>query len=480
MGEHFFIIPTPGAANSEEYWYRVEDTRFSKDRGFYDQPISVVITTDTPDATIRYSLNGTTPIEADNTKSVTSITRSDSTATATIAGHGYVDGDWVLLQGSTEPEYNGVFVISGVTADTFDFTVVGTPATPATGTITAQANYYTYTAPLTIDHTTTVLAAAFKTAYPPTDIDAQTYIFLDDILNQPADPAGWPTSWNGTLADYEMDREIVDDPAYRDTLKDALLSLPTMSIATDQANFFDPNTGIYSNPLVEGWERPISLEYFDPAGGAGEFQVNAGISLYGGYGRNPQFKKHSLRVVFKGIYGPGKLEFPLFGDQATDRFDTFILRANFNDGWTWGGTQAQLIRDQFADRSLLAMMSTASHGDFVHLYLNGVYWGVYNPVERPDSSFSSTYFGGNKEDWDGVNAGSPVTGGSMQPWYDLMNFNFDNGSTAAYQAVQGNFPDGTNDPATEGLLELAAPTPVTSPAGSRSHARPVAISVSQG
>ena len=100
------------------------------------------------------------------------------------------------------------------------------------------------------------------------------------------------------------------------------------------------------------------------------------------------------------------------------------------------------------------MMSTAPHGSFVHLYVNGMYWGVYNPTERPDASFAASYLGGDKENWDAVNAGAPVSGSSMQPWNDLMNFNFDNGSTAAYQRVQGNFPNGTDDPATESLLDV--------------------------
>ena len=44
--------------------------------------------------------------------------------------------------------------------------------------------------------------------------------------------------------------------------------------------------------------------------------------------------------------------------------------------------------------------NAASHGRFVHLYVNGLYWGLYNPCERPDRSFSSSYYGGEKEDWD--------------------------------------------------------------------------------
>lgn len=79
-------------------------------------------------------LVGTTSTEP--TKSAT-ITRSGSTATATVAAHGYANGDYVLMAGANETEYNGTFVISNVTANTFDYAVTGSPATPATGTVTS-------------------------------------------------------------------------------------------------------------------------------------------------------------------------------------------------------------------------------------------------------------------------------------------------------------------------------------------------------
>ena len=71
------------------------------------------------------------------TKSVSSITRTGQTATATATAHGYANGQSVLMAGANQTEYNGTFVISNVTANAFDYTVTGTPATPATGTITA-------------------------------------------------------------------------------------------------------------------------------------------------------------------------------------------------------------------------------------------------------------------------------------------------------------------------------------------------------
>lgn len=69
-------------------------------------------------------------------QSVTSITRVGTTATVTCNSHGYTAGNTVTIVGANETAYNGTFTISNVTTNTFDYTVAGSPATPATGTIT--------------------------------------------------------------------------------------------------------------------------------------------------------------------------------------------------------------------------------------------------------------------------------------------------------------------------------------------------------
>jgi len=66
----------------------------------------------------------------------TTITRSGATATASCTGHGLVTNDYVVIKGATQQEYNGVFQVTVSDANTFTYTVTGTPATPATGTIT--------------------------------------------------------------------------------------------------------------------------------------------------------------------------------------------------------------------------------------------------------------------------------------------------------------------------------------------------------
>jgi len=65
------------------------------------------------------------------------ITRSGSTASVSHTAHGMVNGDKVVIYGATQNEYNGIKTISNVTANAYDFTVSGTPATPATGIITS-------------------------------------------------------------------------------------------------------------------------------------------------------------------------------------------------------------------------------------------------------------------------------------------------------------------------------------------------------
>lgn len=69
---------------------------------------------------------------------VTSITRSGATATVTATAHGYATGQFVNVQGAAQTEYNGKFTITVVDANTFTYPVTGTPATPATGTITVN------------------------------------------------------------------------------------------------------------------------------------------------------------------------------------------------------------------------------------------------------------------------------------------------------------------------------------------------------
>ena len=70
---------------------------------------------------------------------VSSITRSGTTATVTTAAaHGFSTGDVALIAGAAETAYNGEFVVTVTGGTSFTYDVAGSPATPATGTITSN------------------------------------------------------------------------------------------------------------------------------------------------------------------------------------------------------------------------------------------------------------------------------------------------------------------------------------------------------
>lgn len=72
---------------------------------------------------------------------ITSIIRSGTTATVTASGaHGLSDGDPVFISGAGQAAYNGYFQVQYVSATVFTIQVVGSPATPATGSI-SMANF---------------------------------------------------------------------------------------------------------------------------------------------------------------------------------------------------------------------------------------------------------------------------------------------------------------------------------------------------
>ncbi|MBK8805607.1 MAG: hypothetical protein IPO21_02710 [Bacteroidales bacterium] len=94
-----------------------------------------------------------------------------------------------------------------------------------------------------------------------------------------------------------MDPDIVNAPAYRDSINMALLQIPTISIVTDNAHLFDTTSGIYFNAIAQGseWERPVSIELINPDSTEG-FHINGGIRIRGGYSRHNENPKHSFRL----------------------------------------------------------------------------------------------------------------------------------------------------------------------------------------
>jgi hypothetical protein len=359
--------------------------------------------------------------------------------------YGYdAQNGWQYYQTPTPGAPNGTTTILGVIPKlkpsvkrgTFDapFTLVITNEVPGItiryttdGSEPTASNGQLFGDSMVISAMTIFRAVGFKSNYLPSETLTESYIFLDQVLTQPNNPPGFPvgpTAWSGYPSDYEMDPEVVNAPEYKDEMKAALQALPIISIAIRPYDLWDVNNGIYTHPTSRGpaWERLCSIEFMAPDGK--DFQENAGLQIQGNAAREPQKQpKHPLRVVFKGDYGASKLEFKMFPDSPLETFDTLVLRADFNNSWLhWAPlqrTRAQRIRDAFMKDSMRAMGDLASHNRYCHLYINGVYWGIYDPSERPDGSFAAGYLGGKKADWDVVNEGAAVDG-SMNAYNTMV------------------------------------------------------------
>ncbi|MCX8157621.1 MAG: lamin tail domain-containing protein [Verrucomicrobiae bacterium] len=373
VGLFYFAQPTPGTTNATGYLGFVSDTKFSLNRGFYDTPFTVGITSATPGAIIYYTTDGSRP-------------------------------------------------------------------SPTNGLV--------YQGPLWITNTTLLRAMAWAPNLIPTEPDTHSYLFLDTVLRQSNSLPGYPTTWQADYpADYEMDPNVVNHPRYRHTIRQDLLAIPSVSIVTDHDSLWGPVRGLYNHSTSvhdpaagQDWERAASVELLLPDGRKG-FQANCALRIQGNASRdNNRLAKHSLRLLFKSDYGPSKLRYDWFNG-GVRQFDNLILRAGFTDTWATrysdqtalpGGKGTRyrpedslLLRDSWVKDSMRDMGHLAARNHFVHLYLNGLYWGVYNPSERMDASFCAEHLGGSRQDWD-VLCGDAIydfatlKDGSKDDWNELM------------------------------------------------------------
>ncbi len=306
-----------------------------------------------------------------------------------------------------------------------------------------------YAAPFDLTHTAVIRAAAYKSGFAPSAIDTHSYLSADDVLRQSATQPGYPTNkWitagSTNVPDFAMNAGIV--ATYGAMLTNALKALPSLSLVTSVSNLFDPVTGIYVHPQSTGlsWEREASAEWIDPDN-TSRFQINCGAQIQGGAfrGFNLSLKK-SFSLQFRGVYGAGRLEEDLFSGDAVKSFDDLVLRAGANDGWNkWGHQKTQYIVDEFMRRTHRAMGGISPHGMFVHVYLNGLYWGIYNLTEQVSGETAAAYLGGRDDTWDVRSQDGAALDGDLVAWNTMVNMLSTNSvSNEIYQRVQGNNPDG--------------------------------------
>lgn len=306
-----------------------------------------------------------------------------------------------------------------------------------------------------------VRAAEFKNGQRISDIVTSSYIFPSSVLEQPDAPDGYPATWgkystiSGTApADYGMDPELTADRTYATNITEAFYSIPALSIVTDKENLFnktyDEQTGgiyIYtgtSDSDGRGWERAASVELM---GGGHDLTTACGLKIHGGQGRVPEKNpKHSFRLTFKDEYGKKTLKYPVFGEENVARFNSLIVRTFYNYSWIHSDatqrSRAQYARDLWSRRMQKRMGYAVSDGLYVNVFLNGLYWGLYNLSERIDDDYCKYHFGGLKSDYDVIKREDylEASEGTLDKWNQLMRLSEKASSQQTYEVILGQQP----------------------------------------
>ena len=332
--DRFFTTPTPGVANGPgNPLVFAEKVTVSPPRGFYSTPQTIMLSTATPAATIRYTTDGSIP-------------------TAT----------------------NGT----------------------------------TYTVPFSVDTTSVVRATAIKTGLGNAPTSTNSYLFIASVLQQgtgiPGFPNGrlTPAGWDADVGnerpvpeDTAMDPNVVNSSLYGPQLPAALSTIPSIMISSPVTGIFD-QSGFYD---TEDVVKPVSVELLDANNPSKNSQIDGGAESHA-----TNYLKRSMRLNFSSAYGDPRWttdlfrDAPLNGASAASAVKSIVLRSGHSRSWTqdtFNPAAATFTEDQFYRDSFLAMTGYGMRGTFVHVYLNGVYWGLYNATERADFDFASAYFGGN-------------------------------------------------------------------------------------
>ena len=328
---------------------------------------------------------------------------------------------WCLVLGAARAEETGDGVVFSVTRGLYDMafdlklsTADGDAKIYYTTDYSepGESNGTLYEEPIRISKTMTVKATVVR----EDDLDlsrkvtAHTYIFPASVADQ-AMPSGAPETWedtNGSCpASYALSSSVIKKPEDRVAFLEALSNAPIVSVTLPADDLFGAEDGIYTHPeSLKDMPNEIRQADVEWVTGENVFGAGVGITPHGGYSRRFSITaKKSFGLKFRKDYGEKTLNVPVLrrGGCETDEFRTLILRAENNHHWTSMETENRGghpeygtgMHDQFLRSRQKAMDGWQIEGTHVHLFLNGLYWGVYNITESVCDGFAATTWGGD-------------------------------------------------------------------------------------
>lgn len=288
---------------------------------------------------------------------------------------------------------------------------------------------------LEMNRSTVLRASAHRPGWLPSRSLTRSFLFKESVLGtapegtSPTDHQVRPPGYPQWVVDQEPDTyemEYAMTPIRISTYKgqsetdtDGMLyqltAIPSVAITMPVADIFEQSTGgIYADSDIASDLGPVprngSFEWIDPTNGDYK-QDNADIEISGGSSlRWAYTAKKSLEIKFRkrlSLTSDGNFEFPRppFAPLQYDNGRNFLefdrLRARNTSQDSWAAYSSNFSLPPGEDITYLNNAYYRSLGDamghlvprarWVHLYLNGLYWGLYELIEPVDDRILSDH-----------------------------------------------------------------------------------------
>ncbi len=400
--ERYFSRPTPGESNRDDFLGFVGSVQVSVERGIKTAPFDVLLTCDTSDAAIRYTIDGSNPTETNGTV-FDPAKRIPVSTTTVLRAAGFKTG----YKPSRTESHTYLFI---------DDVIQQSPDGEKPGD-------------------------AWPEPYHENERQWIDYGMDPEVVNDPR---------------Y---RDRIDDallaiPSISITTDLENLFDPDRGIYVNAWND------------GRAYERPCSMELIHPDGTEGfqvnaGLRIRGGFSRAP---QNPKHAFRLFFREIYGDSNLNYPLFGEEGIDSFDKIDLRTAQ-NYSWSFRGSrgmdnGSKNTMCREVFSRDTQGEMGQPYTRSRYYHLYLNGQYWGLYQTQERPEARYGQDYLGGDSDDYDvmKVEAGwytiNP-TDGNDAAYKKLWQAAIDGFHTdAAYYGIQGLNPDGTPNPEKEKLLDV--------------------------
>lgn len=266
-----------------------------------------------------------------------------------------------------------------------------------------------YQSPLTVQKTTVIKAAAFKSGYLPSQTVYATFLVEKEhtipVVSVASAPYGLFSDAKGIMSSfigrYTGDLEDLQEEELAQMSEEDLKS-GLLGLIAGKSNFASDE------------KRAATFEYF--VDGQRAVYLQGGLKVAGEASRT--FPQKGFALILGERYGSNECYFPFFGDYSPDKMEALLLRPSGQD-WL----RAHL-RDEFCSRVLRDSTVQCDYQEAqpVALYINGEYWGLYYIREKLNEDYLVNKYGMTKGKIDIIKWEGIVQSGSGKEWTALLDF----------------------------------------------------------